>query len=85
VFSTRFQRPVLITRHARQRMADRAMDDALVLDMIDTGTAKYKDAAHLWLYKTIAGRTDNLLCAAAELKADVLVVKTVMHHFQVRS
>jgi len=81
MFSIRFQRPVHITRHARTRMAERNMDDALVLDVIDTGTAKYKDDTRLWLFKSVAGRADNLLCAAAVLE-DVLVVKTVMHHFE---
>jgi len=81
MFSRRFQRPVRITRHARQRMAERHMDDAVVLDVIETGTAKYKDAARLWLYKAVAGRADNLLCVAAVLE-DALIVKTVMHHFE---
>jgi len=81
MFSHRFQRMVHITRHARLRMSERAMDDALVLDMIETGTVRYKDAVRLWLYKPVAGRDDNLLCAAAVLE-DRLVVKTVMHHFE---
>jgi len=41
MFSVRFQRPVHITHHARARMAERDMDDAVVLDVIETGTAKY--------------------------------------------
>jgi len=81
MFSQRFQRRVQFTRHARQRMAERHMDDALVLDVIETGTAKYKDASRLWLFKPVAGRDDNLLCAAVVLES-VLVVKTVMHHFE---
>jgi len=80
MFSTRFQRQIQITRHARLRMREREMDDALVLDIIETGTARYKDAARLWLYKQVPGRDDNLLCAAVVLE-DRLVVKTVMHHF----
>jgi len=80
MFSTRFQRPIVITRHARERMARRCISEALIFEVVETGTAKYKDAAHLWLYKAIAGRGDNLLCAAVVLD-DALVVKTVMHHF----
>jgi len=80
MFSARFQLPVHITRHARMRMLARNMNDALVLDVIETGTVKYKDASHLWVFKSILGRDDNMLCAAVVLEG-VLVVKTVMHHF----
>lgn len=81
MFSQRFQLPVLITRHARQRMVERNMDDALLLDLIETGTARHKDETHLWLFKHYEGRDDNLLCAAAVVEA-TLVIKTVMHRFQ---
>jgi len=81
MFSQRFQRHIQITRHARMRMLERGMDDALVLDVIETGTAKYKDATHLWLYKSVLGRRDNLLCAAVVLEG-MLVIKTVMHYFE---
>jgi len=81
MFSARFQRQVQITRHARLRMREREMDDALVLDIVETGTARYKDATRLWLYKPALGRDDNLLCAAVVLE-DRLVVNTVMHHFE---
>lgn len=37
MFSQRFQLPVVVTAHARERMAARSMDDALLLDIIDTG------------------------------------------------
>jgi len=40
-----------------------------------------KDTARLWLFKSVAGRDDNLLCVAAVLE-NALVVKTVMHHFE---
>lgn len=61
-------------------MSERGIDDALLLDLIETGAARHKDEAHLWLYKHYDGREDNLLCIAAVIK-DALVVKTVMHHF----
>jgi len=60
------------------------MDDALILDVIETGTAKYRDDVHLWLYKAVAKRNNNLLCAAVVLE-NALVVKTVMHHFDVEN
>ncbi|KXU39375.1 hypothetical protein AXE65_08820 [Ventosimonas gracilis] len=80
MFSQRFQLPVQVTRHAQERMLERGINDDLLLELIETGTAKYKDATRLWLFKAIAGRTDNLLCIAAVLESK-LVVKTVMHHF----
>jgi len=81
MFSERFQLPIQITRHARERMTVRNMDDSLLLDVIETGTAKYKDHTHLWVFKAFTERQDNLLCAAVVLE-NVLVVKTVMHHFE---
>lgn len=82
MYSQRFLRPIEVTRHARARMAERDIDDARLADLIDSGQARYKDAYHLWLYKHYGDREDNLLCVAALLLDDALVVKTVMHHFQ---
>jgi len=64
-------------------MRERDIDDARLLDLIDSGETRYKDATRLWIYKTYADRDDNSLCVAAVLGDDVLVVKTVMHRFQV--
>ena len=80
--SQRFQRHIYVTRHARQRMEERNIDDARLLDLIDFGETRYKDAARLWIYKSFADRDDNLLCVAALLLDDTLVVKTVKHRFQ---
>ena len=81
MFSQRFQREVILTRHARLRMQERQMDEALLLDVIDTGDTRYKDDTHLCAYKQFPQRDDNLLCAVLVLE-DCLIVKTVMHHFQ---
>jgi hypothetical protein len=78
----RFQRRIDVTHHARQRMAERHIDDARLLDLIDSGETRYKDAMRLWIYKIYADRDDNLLCVAAVLLEDTLVVKTAMHRFQ---
>lgn len=48
--------------------------------MIDTGGTRFKDDTHLWAYKHLDGRSDNLICAVLVLEA-VVVVKTVMHEF----
>ena len=80
MFSTRFQRPVILTRHATERMGERGITDAELLVVIDTGDTRFKDETHLWAYKHLAGRTDNLICALLVLETTV-VVKTVMHEF----
>ena len=80
--STRFQRPVIVTYHARQRMAERGISEETLLEVIDTGETRYADDPHLWVFKEFPARADNLLCAVLVLE-DALVVKTVMHHFEV--
>lgn len=80
--SERFQRRIDITRHAQQRMKERRIDRARLLDLIELGETRYKDPARLWIYKRYADRDDNLLCVAAVLLEDALVVKTVMHRFE---
>lgn len=82
MFSQRFQLPVVITAHAAQRMVERHMSEALVLDIIDTGVDKDAGCGHHWLYKAYPERSDNLLCVAAVVSG-ALVVKTVMHHWEI--
>jgi hypothetical protein len=82
MYSERFQRRIDVTRHARERMDERDIDDARLLDLIDFGETRYKDAVRLWIYKSYVDRDDNLLCVAAALLEDALVVKTVMHRFE---
>jgi hypothetical protein len=62
-------------------MAERGMDRAMIADTIDTGSLKDAGKSHFWIYKHIAGRDDNLLCVAAVIN-NVVVVKTVMHHWE---
>ena len=50
------------------------------MQVIDTGETRFKDPTHLWAYKNLLGRTDNLVCAVLVLEGAV-VVKTVMHAF----
>ncbi len=82
MFSQRFQLPVVITVHARERMAARNIDEALLLNIVETGVDKDAGAGHHWVYKHFAGRQDNLLCIAAVVE-NVFVVKTVMHHWEI--
>ena len=82
MFSTRFSRPVVVSSHAKIRMTERDISEAMLLEVIDSGEARYKDATHLWAFKEFPERHDNLLCAVLVLE-DRVVVKTVMHHFTV--
>ncbi len=82
MFSIRFQFPVVISTHAKIRMVERDISEVMLLEVIDSGDARYKDATHLWAFKEFPDRHDNLLCAVLVLE-DCVVVKTVMHHFAV--
>ena len=55
--STRFNLPVILTEHARGRMAERNIHAALVLDIIDSGTLKEAGNSHYWLYKHLPDRS----------------------------
>jgi hypothetical protein len=77
MFSKRFNREIILTRHAQARMTEREIDEAALLDVINFGETRYSDAAHLWVYKALPSRSDNLLCAVLVLEESV--VKTVMH------
>lgn len=79
--SKRFSCPVRITHHARERMQERNISELLILDLIETGEVRKKDDVRLWIFKSYNERNDNLLCVAVVLEA-YLVVKTVMHHFE---
>ena len=80
MFSERLRKPIVITDHAHERMAARAISEALLRDLIETGEMRYKDERRIWIAKHYGNRADNLLCVAAVLET-ALVVKTVMHHF----
>ncbi|MDZ4188156.1 MAG: DUF4258 domain-containing protein [Hydrogenophaga sp.] len=73
--------PVVLTEHAKQRMQKRGMDEGLVLEIIDTGIQKDAGNGHFWIYKNFEHRQDNLLCVAVVIE-NVMVVKTIMHHWE---
>ena len=81
MFSKRFLLEVRLSHHAKLRMIERNISEVTIIDLVETGTAKNKDAEHLWIYKAYKGRSDNLLCIAVVIES-VLVIKTVMHHFE---
>ena len=41
-----FDLPIVLTEHAKLRMAERQIDEAPIADIIDTGTVK--DIMHHW-------------------------------------
>lgn len=82
MLSVRFQRPVIVTRHTQQRMTGRGISETMLLEVIDEGETRYADETHLWAFKAFPARNDNLVCAVLVLESAV-VVKTVMHHFEV--
>ncbi len=65
-------------------MDERNISEAELLAVIDTGETRYKEASHLWAFKHIAERADNLVWAVLVLE-DSVVVKTVMHHFSLEA
>jgi len=81
--STRFGKEVVVTCHARDRMAERMVDDALLLELVESGDIMPIDAGHRFIYRHFAGRGDNLVCAAA-VEDDSLVIKTVMVNWALR-
>ena len=50
MFSVRFNKAVVITQHAQQRMRQRAISVAELQDVIDHGDTRFKDETHLWVY-----------------------------------
>ena len=80
MFSARFQKPVVLTLHAQLRMAQRSISMQELLLVVDTGDTRFKDDTHLWAFKSLPDRTDNLICAVLVLE-DAVIVKTVMHEF----
>jgi hypothetical protein len=81
MFSMRFNRSVIVTRHAAQRMAQRHVTDELLLRVIEEGKIRYSDECRLWVWLDVPGRDDNLLCTALVLE-DAVIVKTVMHYWE---
>jgi hypothetical protein len=60
-------------------MLERDIDEALIMDLVETGIVHEKDASHFWIAKTFAEGSDNMVCAAV-VAGETLVI-TVMHHF----
>ena len=62
-------------------MAERQIDTTLLLSVIDEGSMRYSDAARVWAWLDAPDRDDNLICAALVLD-EAVIVKTVMHRWE---
>jgi len=80
-FSERFQKKIIFTHHALERMKKRNIETNLVLELIETGEVQYKEIKHAWIFKHYQERSDNLICAAVMI-GEVIVIKTVMINWQ---
>ena len=56
----------------------------MLLRLIDEGDTRYSDESRLWAWLNVAGRDDNLLCLALVLE-NAVIVKTVMHRWELMS
>lgn len=45
MFSNRFQRQIVISAHAAIRMKERDIGEAMLLEVVDLGETRYKDAS----------------------------------------
>ncbi len=81
MYSHRFQRRAQVTHHAAQRMVERGTSEQQLLEIVDAGSIRQRDATHLWAWPDVEGRADNLLCVVLVLE-EAVVVKTVMHHWE---
>ena len=81
MISKRFNKPVVLTYHAAEQMAERHIDEETLADLIESGDVKYKDDQLLWIYKAYPARQDNMICAAA-IERNNLIIKTVMINWE---
>jgi hypothetical protein len=80
-YSERFRCLVQLTRHAIARMEERSITNDMVGELVESGKIRNKDKNRMWIYKDFNDRDDNLICVAAVMD-DKLVIKTVMHRWQ---
>ena len=70
---------VVFTEHALLQMELRSLDQATVLEVIETGEVKAKESKNkFWVYKEILGRKDNLISVSISIEDPHLIVITTM-------
>lgn len=75
--SKRLGLQVVLTHHARHRMAQRLVSVEELVALIEEGDLRFKDASRLWISIHFDHRDDNLVCVAAVMER-CLIIKTVM-------
>ncbi len=75
--SERFGRNVVLTHHARQRMAQREVSMVELTELIERGQLHFKDSRRMWISIRFDHRDDNQVCVAAVIDRH-LIIKTVM-------
>jgi hypothetical protein len=71
---------IQLTDHAKARMLEREVSDDLLQTIVETGATKPKPnrKSAFWVFATIPGRTDNLICLSLIIEGSELVIKTVL-------
>ncbi len=59
MYSHRFKVNIHITRHASERMAARNITEGELLELVERGKVKYKDATRLWVARYFENRQDT--------------------------
>lgn len=73
------QYKIVFTEHAKTQMELRSLSEALIINVIETGTIKGKDAKNkFWVFKSVKGRKDNMISVALSIESPHLIVITAM-------
>lgn len=72
---------LVLTEHARERMTLRAITMEILIDVVENGMAiKKKEENKFWVYKSIAGRDDNMVCLLLAIEdPNQVVINTLIN------
>lgn len=70
---------VVFTEHAIEQMRLRGISNEDVIRIIESGTSKPKEMkGKYWVYKSLGGRKDNLICISISIEPPNLIVITTL-------
>ncbi len=70
---------VIFTDHAKLRMSLRNLEEAVVINVIETGEVRPKTTeGKFWVFKKVPGRKDNLISISISIEAPNLIVITTL-------
>lgn len=71
---------LVITQHARNRMAVRGISEKILIETIKVGKTKKKrpNEEKYWVYKHFPDREDNFICASLAIEPPTLIVITTL-------